>query len=179
MADDRDLVIAAQQGDRDALRQVLDVAIPRVYPIAFSILQSRPDAEDAIHESVIAAIERLDQLRDPSAFRAWFLRIVINKSRNLRSRAPRDVPLSSHHENVPNPKAESERYIDINNAVESLKEPHRQIIQLYYSGMNSREIADALDMPSGSVRRMLSEAYRILRDFLGPDYGYRSERYEP
>lgn len=177
--DERELVDAAQQGDRDALRQLLDVAVRRVYPVALNIVRNRPDAEDAIHESVIAAMESLGQLRDPSAFGAWFLRIVVNRSKNLRNRTRQDIPLTSSHENVPNPGAEPERSIDIHNAIEALDEPHKQIVQLYYSGLNSREIADAVDRPSGSVRRILSEAYRMLSDFLGSDYGHRSERHGP
>lgn len=177
--DERELVVAAQGGDRNALRRLLDAAIPRVYPVALNILRNRPDAEDAVHESVIAAMESLQQLRDPAVFAAWFLRIVVNRSKNIRNRVPRDAPLEPEHENVLNPAADSERSIDIHNAMQSLQEPHRQIIQLSYSGLNAREIADALDRPSGSVRRILSEAYRMLSEFLGPDYGYRSKRHEP
>ncbi len=177
--DDRELVVAAQRGNRDALRQLLDIAVPRVYSVALNILRNEADAEDVVHESVIAAMEGLGGLRNPSVFSPWFLRIVVNRSKNLRNRAPRDIPLQPSHENVPNPGTDSERSIDIQNAIDSLGDPHKQIVELSYSGLNAREIADMLNRPSGTVRRILSEAYRMLSDFLGPDYGGRSERHEP
>jgi RNA polymerase sigma-70 factor (ECF subfamily) len=46
------------------------------YAIAFDLLGNRAEAEEAVQEALARACERLDDLRDPAAAPAWFLRIV-------------------------------------------------------------------------------------------------------
>ncbi len=57
------------------------------YAIAYGMLGSRAEAEEAVQEALARACERLDDLRDPAAAPAWFLRIVATTClRNLRRR---------------------------------------------------------------------------------------------
>lgn len=46
------------------------------YAIAYDLLGNRAEAEEAVQEALARACERLDDLRDPVAAPAWFLRIV-------------------------------------------------------------------------------------------------------
>jgi RNA polymerase sigma-70 factor (ECF subfamily) len=46
------------------------------YAIAYDLLGNRAEAEEAVQEALARACERLDDLRDPTAAPAWFLRIV-------------------------------------------------------------------------------------------------------
>lgn len=57
------------------------------YAIAYDMLGSRAEAEEAVQEALARACERLDDLRDPAAAPAWFLRIVATTClRTLRRR---------------------------------------------------------------------------------------------
>jgi RNA polymerase sigma-70 factor (ECF subfamily) len=57
------------------------------YAIAYDMLGSRAEAEEAVQEALARACERLDDLRDPAAAPAWFLRIVTTTClRTLRRR---------------------------------------------------------------------------------------------
>jgi len=46
------------------------------YAIAYDLLGNRAEAEEAVQEALARACERLEELRDPAAAPAWFLRIV-------------------------------------------------------------------------------------------------------
>lgn len=57
------------------------------YAIAYDMLGTRAEAEEAVQEALARACERLDDLRDPAAAPAWFLRIVATTClRTLRRR---------------------------------------------------------------------------------------------
>ncbi len=59
----------------------------RGYAIAYDMLGSRAEAEEAVQEALARACERLDDLRDPAAAPAWFLRVVATTClRTLRRR---------------------------------------------------------------------------------------------
>ena len=57
------------------------------YAIAYDLLGNRAEAEEAVQEGLARACERLEELRDPAAAPAWFLRIVTTTClRTLRRR---------------------------------------------------------------------------------------------
>jgi len=57
------------------------------YAIAYDLLGNRAEAEEAVQEALARACERLEDLRDPAAAPAWFLRIVATTClRTLRRR---------------------------------------------------------------------------------------------
>jgi RNA polymerase sigma-70 factor (ECF subfamily) len=57
------------------------------YGIAYDLLGNRAEAEEAVQEALARACEAIDDLRDPAAAPAWFLRIVTTMClRTLRRR---------------------------------------------------------------------------------------------
>ncbi len=57
------------------------------YAIAYDLLGNRAEAEEAVQEALVRACEAIDDLRDPAAAPAWFLRIVTTMClRQLRRR---------------------------------------------------------------------------------------------
>lgn len=46
------------------------------YAVAYDLLGNRAEAEEAVQEALARACESIDDLRDPEAAPAWFLRIV-------------------------------------------------------------------------------------------------------
>jgi RNA polymerase sigma-70 factor, ECF subfamily len=46
------------------------------YAVAYDLLGNRAEAEEAVQEALARACEAIDDLRDPGAAPAWFLRIV-------------------------------------------------------------------------------------------------------
>lgn len=57
------------------------------YGIAYDLLGNRAEAEEAVQDALARACESIDDLRDPAAAPAWFLRIVTTQClRTLRRR---------------------------------------------------------------------------------------------
>jgi RNA polymerase sigma-70 factor (ECF subfamily) len=82
---DRDLVAAARRGDATAFDALLRPLIEPGYRLAYSILQRREDAEDAVQDAALNAwrgVHRLSEGTD--SLRPWFLTIVVNQCRMAR-----------------------------------------------------------------------------------------------
>lgn len=71
---ERQLVVLAQQGDRDAFDQLALRIIDRLYAVAYRILRSGPSAEDASQQALVDIWRRLPSLRDPDRLDAWAYR---------------------------------------------------------------------------------------------------------
>jgi RNA polymerase sigma factor (sigma-70 family) len=77
-AADADLVHRSQNGDRQALDQLIRRHQPWILHIAQRMLWNRADAEDATQEIFIKAITHLVEFQQRSGFRTWLYRIAGN-----------------------------------------------------------------------------------------------------
>lgn len=85
--DDRDLVARAVAGDHVAEAQIYRRHARALGNLAARLTGSRVDAEDVVQETFAVALERLGDLRDPAALRAWLTRIAVSRAqRRLRRR---------------------------------------------------------------------------------------------
>ena len=99
--------------------------------------------------------------------------IVRNRSRNLirreSLRGTEQVPVSARS-GSPTPDVVMERSelrSSLLDALESIPEIHREIVMLHdLEGWKHREIAERLDLPSGTVRSHLHFARKALREAL-------------
>ena len=80
--------VASRTAERGRLLSELAGAPARKgYGIAYDLLGNRAEAEEAVQEALARACESIDDLRDPGAAPAWFLRIVTTMClRTLRRR---------------------------------------------------------------------------------------------
>ena len=82
---DPELVAAARRRDAAAFEALLRPLIEPGYRLAYSMLQRREEAEDAVQEAALNAwrsIHRLSENTD--TLRPWFLAIVVNQCRMAR-----------------------------------------------------------------------------------------------
>ena len=77
------LVRRARRGDAAAFEALVRKHYRAAYAIAFGVLGSAMDAEDACQDAFVKALERLDEIRDPNRFGPWLQQIVRNRARNL------------------------------------------------------------------------------------------------
>ena len=62
--------------------------------VALAVTGSAADADDVCQDAFVAAMERIDDCREPARFGGWLLQIVRNRARNhLRAPAPGREPL--------------------------------------------------------------------------------------
>jgi RNA polymerase sigma-70 factor (ECF subfamily) len=170
---DGELVQRARRGDEHAFGLLVERYQRPAYAVALSVTGRHEDAQDAAQESFLVALARLDECRSPDRFGGWFMTIVRNRSKNLirreSLRETDEVPIGARSR-TPTPDSvteASELRTLLEAALRELPEVQRQIVLLHdLEGWKHREIADRLDLPSGTVRSHLHFARKALRDAL-------------
>jgi RNA polymerase sigma-70 factor (ECF subfamily) len=170
---DAALVVRVRRGDDRAMGTLLERYLRPSRAVALAVTGNEADADDVCQDAFVAAVERIDDCRDPSRFGGWLLQIVRNRARNaMRDRfVARTTPLDS---NTPaagsSPAAEAERS-DLRSrllsALAELGEQQREILLLHdLEGWKHAEIAQRLGLSAGTVRWHLHHARRRLRVIL-------------
>jgi len=84
--EDKDLVAAAQKGDRAALEALVKKHQAWIFNIAWRMVGSPHDAEDVTQEILIKMITKLSTFQGKGGFRTWLYRIVANHVINMKRR---------------------------------------------------------------------------------------------
>jgi RNA polymerase sigma-70 factor (ECF subfamily) len=138
---------------------------PRAYRAAYLVAHDAAAAEDIAQESFLAAIRALDRFDRRRPFGPWLHRIVVNRAVDwTRARKLRgEVELSASVAAVPGPSEPDETLA----ALERLPPEQRAVIVMrYVLDLTPGEIADALDLPRGTVNSRLRRGLDALGDEL-------------
>ncbi len=161
------LVGAARVGGTAEIDALITAVWPRAYRTALSILGDYALAEDAAQEACAIVFREIRRLRAPGAFGVWFYRIVVRQAMLIERRNPAAA------QSVDVPVLETELAmlrIELLRALTNLSPAQRTCIALHYCAqLNSREIADILDMPDSSVRFHIMRGKRSLKAALTAD----------
>lgn len=134
--------------------------------VAFSLLKSTADAEDAVQEAFVKLITKAPEFENDKHRKAWLLRVTVNISKNmLKSAKRKNLPLT---EEIPY----SEKSEDVLPYVLSLDEKYRVVTHLYYyENYSIKEIAEILSLPTATIGTRLSRARKMLEKSLKEDFG--------
>jgi RNA polymerase sigma-70 factor, ECF subfamily len=83
---DADLVLRVQSGDRWAEDALYRRYARAVFGLVMRLLGSAEEVEDVVHDAFVTAFEKMNRLREPSAFRAWLMQIAITHVRRVLRR---------------------------------------------------------------------------------------------
>jgi RNA polymerase sigma-70 factor, ECF subfamily len=144
-----------------------DARLLQSYRLATLILRDRAEAEDATQEAIARAWSCWGTLRDRSRFDAWFDRILVNVCRN-RMRHVRTIHVVALDDALDVPAADSHGATTARLALEpafaQLSPEQRIIVVLrYWRDLSVEEIADRLQIPTGTVKSRLHYALKSLR----------------
>lgn len=171
--DDEALVGRALAGETEAIAALYDRYADRLYDYARRLTRNPSDANDAVHDSFLVAMQRLGQLRDHSRFRPWMYAIVRTEVARKRLRTDRlhfgvwDDPVST--DIVPSRAAEiTELQQLIADAADGLSDDDREVLDLHLRhGLTGPEMAAALDIPE----RHMSVTMQRVRERLARGLG--------
>lgn len=186
-ADDLVLIERAQKGDRDALDQLVRKYEKRAYQYAYRLTSNAEEAADVVGDAFVRIHAAMKNFKGNSAFTTWMYRILTNCFLDLRKRE-RNRPTQSleatlqtedgmverqfeSDEPTPDEVAErNQREATIERAVALLPEYQRAMVTLYHAeNLSYEEIAEALDLPIGTVKSRLNRARLSLREHLVRD----------
>src|SRR5262245_37263978 len=82
----------ARAGEADALGALLERHRAELYVVALTVLRDREAALDAVQETSLVALTRLDSVRDPDAVASWLRAVVRNCCLMQLRRARHEIP---------------------------------------------------------------------------------------
>jgi RNA polymerase sigma-70 factor (ECF subfamily) len=163
---DRELLVRARAGDREAFEQIVLAKGEPLFRTALAIVGNEADARDATQETFVSAWRGLAFLKDFDRFDAWMGRILINSCRQvLRSRRRlHEVPLDAGTDSqAPATDTPVGGTTDFDAAFDRLNFDQRAMLVLHHlHGYGVDEIAEWLGIPAGTVKWRLSRARRAL-----------------
>ncbi len=163
--------------------------LPQLLSSARGMCRNTADAEDLVAEAIARAWRHKDTLRERERLRGWLFRILTNtflSARRQRLAQPELLSLEEETEETGfslferlhqpillwwgNPEQEFLTRLlqdDLERALAALPEPYRLAVLLAdVQGLSYQEIADALDVPIGTVRSRLARGRAQLQKAL-------------
>jgi RNA polymerase sigma-70 factor (ECF subfamily) len=170
---ERDLVEAAQRGDRDAFGLLVGRSVDRLFGTACLILRDRDRAEDAVQEALVRAWRDLPTLRDVDRFPAWLRRLLVRACADVgrtERRFTADVRAISLEPTISDTSAALADRDELERALRRLTLEQRTLLVLrYHLDLSLDELAETLDVPVGTVKSRLHYATDALRAALDAD----------
>lgn len=157
------LVIGCQRGDLRAFEQLVARWYDRLKQHAWHLTGDADASSEIVQDAWVEIVRTIRRLREPTSFRGWAFRIVRNKSADWMRRRSRQRTLKSdlerrHDDHVDDSEPDG-RGNDIQSVLQELPEVSRQILSLkYLDNLSTREIAEALGIPVGTVKSRLFHA---------------------
>ena len=171
LADERQLVLKAQDGDAEAFGRIYDGYVERIYRFVFFRVDDQQTAEDLTSQVFLKAWSNLDRFEfTRTPYIAWLYTIAHNtvidhyRTRKVTT-ALEDVQLSQ-----PDDAEAVENQIDltvemqtIKAAMQSLTEDQQQVLHLrFIEGMSNTEIAQQLGKREGAIRALQMRGLQAL-----------------
>jgi RNA polymerase sigma-70 factor (ECF subfamily) len=174
--------------DRGAVQHVIAANNQRLFRAAWSILKSRPDAEEAVQAAYLSAFANIGSFEGRSALSTWLTRIVVNEAlgrrraeerrrRHLQQEGVallddyRDALMRGSNADQPDVAVAREQIRKLlEQAVAQLPDPFRTVFVLReVEGLTSEETAEILDVPVATVKTRLFRSRRRLQETLAPE----------
>jgi RNA polymerase sigma-70 factor (ECF subfamily) len=181
-APDEKLIDEARKGDGKAFMELVKRYEPQVAATVIGMLGQGPEAEDVGQEVFIRFYRSLDKFRGESGLGTYLTRIAINLSLNELKRQKKTRRLfedksADELDDLPDKKnGGSLEDLDkeiVRNAVKNLEAKFRSVVVLrLLNGYSTKQTAEILKVPVGTVLSRLARAQEKLRDTLLP---YRGE----
>jgi len=179
--EDADLVRRCLSGDQRACRDLVRRYERPVYSVLMRVVRRAEDAEDLVQETFVKVFRALDRYDVERPFSAWIFTIAsLLAIDHLRRRRVQTVSLS-----VSDPGSGEERTMDVEDKglkpdeitsnreeesateqlIDGLPEHYRIVVLLrHQQDLSYEEIAEALNLPLGTVKARIHRARALLKD---------------
>jgi len=161
--------------NKERFERLAEESFPSVFGTALRLTHDREEAQDLAQEAIIRAYEAFDRF-DGRNFKAWILRILTNLYINKYRRRQRSGTTSSLDEELAaEPMAQLDQMPDrlvfdemmgseVEAALGRVPPDFRTAVLLSdVEGLSYEEIADATEVPIGTVRSRIARGRAILR----------------
>lgn len=160
-------------GHQASIRQLIDRFQGRVYGLCYRMLGHRQDAEDATQETFVRVVRNLHRWDSNRAFEPWLLTIAGNRCRTrLAKRGKQPLPHSLDFP-LEDPRAANSDISPMSDSqllreevdltLAQIRDEYRTSFQMFHDqGLSYQEIAEAFNIPLGTVKTWVHRARRDL-----------------
>ena len=176
-AAERQLIERITRGERAAFEEFLDSYGPCVGRLARRYAWCEADGEDLTQEIFLDLYRSLPNFRGEASLSTWVYRVALNHCLRHSEKAMRHAtqPVDSDERTDETPEANPARQAargelrgQVQEALQDLSPAHRSVVILHeLHGLTYSECAQVLDVPVGTVKSRLSNAFKHLRASLG------------
>ncbi|HWE99951.1 MAG TPA: sigma-70 family RNA polymerase sigma factor [Caulobacteraceae bacterium] len=170
-AHDLELAALAAAGDRLAFGELVRRHGPGVRGLLRRMGADGALADDLAQDAFLAAFEQIAEFRGQGAFAGWIKRIAARLYVKRWRRDARYELLGEAEDGLSeDPRASTERRIDLDDALRTLSAAERMCVSLCYgAGLSHAEAAAALNAPLGTVKSHVKRGLDKLKARLAPD----------
>ena len=146
--------------------------------LCVSLCNQKSDAEDLYQATWEKAIKHLRKYNREKPFDKWLFTICVNTYKDSLKSAFRKKVVSFNKtedleltlNSVPEAVAPSDEFLSLHQALKKLSPDKRQAVALYYfKDYSTKEVAEILNIPEGTVKSRLSSARQDLRKELSDE----------
>ena len=169
------LISRARGGDREAFGALVEQYRDNVYRLAYRMCGNAYDADEAAQEAFVAAWRALPNFRGDAKFSTWLYRLTTNAAIDVMRREKRhqtvgDGEMIEVADDADSPQETVERTEQqeaVQKALATLSEEYREVLLLrYMEELDYAEIAEVLQLPSGTVKSRINRAKAALKTAL-------------
>ena len=166
------LISRARGGDREAFGALVEQYRDNVYRLAYRMCGNAYDADEAAQEAFVAAWRALPNFRGDAKFSTWLYRLTTNAAIDVMRREKRHqtvgdgemVDLADDADSPQETVERTEQQEAVQKALSTLSEEYREVLLLrYMEELDYAEIAEVLQLPSGTVKSRINRAKAALK----------------
>lgn len=177
------LVKRAKNGDERAFEELVCAYEKKIYNLAYRTCMNEQDAMDITQEVFLRIYRSIGRFKEEASFSTWVYRITSNLCIDFTRKAVKHQAASltvrdedgefrdlEIPDDAPSPEEQQyakEQHREVERAIASLSPEHSQMVMLRdVNGLSYDEIAEILDISTGTVKSRLARARAKLAAFL-------------
>lgn len=172
-----DLIKRCQQGDSNSFSELYHLHRKKALGTAYLISSQKGIAEDIVQESFIECFKKIQTIKNPEAFEAWFYKILVRTGWRMVKNHNHFVLMGDQNMEGLSKNIDSNSELDtsetnliVNDALAQLSLPLKTVVILYYfNDMTIEKISKVLGCFPGTVKSRLYNARIQLHDVFNED----------
>lgn len=136
----------------------------KFYRLAFSYVKNQEDALDVVQNAICRALENCSGIRDKTAIKTWFYRVLVNESINYIRKNRKEMLLDEETmETMVYHELGYDEKDDFYDEINRMELETQNIIKLrFYEEMSLKEIAEITQLNINTVKAKLYRGLKIL-----------------
>lgn len=139
--------------------------------MAYAWTHSEDVADEVVQETMVKAIQKIDQLKNMEALDAWLFRVMsncfIDICRKHREHVDIDDVVLIEEETPESVHSQDEMLASVRTAIARLSLKHRQVLTLIdIENFTYAEVSGILEVPIGTIMSRLNRARKALKQIL-------------